>query len=103
MCDNLFCQKPLLRLAHQGKFFSLLFQEIQTDCMKGSDLHRASGLFLSCLFLNTLPHLGRRLIGKCNRRDLRRAYFPIFQKIAESGHKRLCLSCTGACLYCNVG
>src|SRR5699024_3332721 len=73
MGDNLFCQQPLLCLSHQSKFFSLLFQEIQTDRVKGSDLHRTSRLLLSCLFFNTLPHLCRRLIRECDSSDLRRA------------------------------
>ena len=100
--ENLFRHDPLLRLPHQGKHFSLLFQEIQADTVKRSNLHCAAGLLLSRLLFNTLPHLSRCLIGKCNRCDLSRTDFPVFQQIAESGHKRLCLSCTRSCLYRNM-
>ena len=70
--------------------------------MKCSDLHCMTGLLLPCLFLNTLPQLCCRLISKCNRCDLRRTDFSVFQEIVKSGYKRLCLSRAGACLYRNM-
>ena len=86
-----------LYLICQGKFISMLFQNIQADGVKGTDLKLPECFFISQLFFQTASHLLGRFVCKSYCCDLRRLHFPSLYKVKDLFDQSLGLSCSRSC------